>query len=176
MPDPDPITGMQDRFAERGHALAAALRTLGVDARVGEVPGEYCPGRFSVNARGRVKLVGTAQRVVRRAWLFSAMVVIADPDPIVEVLVDVYFALGLEFDPQTAGAVEREAPGITVDDVERAVLTAHDLVEAPLDPEVLAAATATADRHVVATRYRSAALDEDLSPLRLRLPARGDPS
>ena len=41
-----------------------ALRSLGADARVGEVPGEYCPGEFSVNARGAVKLAGIGQRVI----------------------------------------------------------------------------------------------------------------
>ena len=31
-----------------------ALSRVGVaDPRVGEVPGEYCPGAYSVNARGR---------------------------------------------------------------------------------------------------------------------------
>ena len=32
--------------------IASALRGLGVDAHVGAVPGEYCPGDHSVNARG----------------------------------------------------------------------------------------------------------------------------
>jgi lipoate-protein ligase A len=149
MPDGDPITGMQDRFAETGDRLAAALRTLGVDARVGEVPGEYCPGRFSVNARGRVKLVGTAQRVVRRAHLFAAMIVVTDPAPIEAVLVDVYAALELEFDPTTAGAVCTEVAGVTVDDVERAVLIAYDTHPAELDSTILAAARAAIDRHRV---------------------------
>ena len=61
----DPATGTHDRFASEGERLAGALQRLGVDARVGEVPGEYCPGAYSVNARGRVKLIGTAQRLVR---------------------------------------------------------------------------------------------------------------
>jgi lipoate-protein ligase A len=147
MPDDDPITGMQGRFASTGSSLADALRSVGVDARVGEVPGEYCPGRFSVNARGRVKLVGTAQRVVRRAWLFAAMVVVSEPESIEAVLVDVYAALELEFDPATAGAVSVEVPGVTVDDVEQAVLAGYKLTEGKLDPGVLAAARAGIDRH-----------------------------
>ena len=65
----DPIAGMHDRFALSGSLLAGALRELGVDARVGRVPGEFCPGEFTVNARGAVKLVGTAQRVLRHASL-----------------------------------------------------------------------------------------------------------
>lgn len=143
MPDADAITGMQNRFEQTGAQLAAALRTLGVDARVGEIPGEYCPGRFSVNGGGRVKLIGTAQRVVRGAWLFAAIIVGGDVAPLRGVLVDVYSALDLPFDPATVGGVNA-----AVDDVERAVLASFgDLVEAPLPDAVLADARARADRH-----------------------------
>src|SRR5262249_20273794 len=48
----DPVPGTHERFRETGERLAGALAALGVDARVGEVPGEYCPGAYSVNARG----------------------------------------------------------------------------------------------------------------------------
>jgi hypothetical protein len=41
------------------------------------------------------------------------------------VLADVYHALELDWDPATAGAVEDEVPGVTVDVVERAVLDAY---------------------------------------------------
>jgi lipoate-protein ligase A len=51
-PDPTPRTGIRRRFAELAATVADAFADLGVDARVGEVPGEYCPGEFSVNARG----------------------------------------------------------------------------------------------------------------------------
>ena len=73
-----------------GERLAGALRTLGVDSRVGRVPDEFCPGDFTVNARGAVKLVGTAQRVVRHASLLAASVVVRDADSIRAVLRDVY--------------------------------------------------------------------------------------
>src|SRR3954453_8664927 len=39
IPDRDPLAGLQDRFARSGELLAEALRTLGVDARVGRVAG-----------------------------------------------------------------------------------------------------------------------------------------
>src|SRR4051812_37952775 len=75
---PGSSVGLEDRFRVFGDLYAGVLRDLGVDARVGSVPGEYCPGAQSVNARGVVKLVGTAQRLVRDAWLFSALVIVAD--------------------------------------------------------------------------------------------------
>ena len=69
-------SGIRERFAEDAHRQANVLQGLGIDARVGEVAGEYCPGEFSVNARGRVKLIGAAQRIVRGAWLLSSVVVV----------------------------------------------------------------------------------------------------
>jgi len=74
----DPVVGTHERFACEGERLAGALRALGVDARVGEVPGEYCPGAYSVNARGEIKLIGTAQRLVRGGALLGASIVVGD--------------------------------------------------------------------------------------------------
>ena len=108
----DPVPGTHDRFRETGERLAGALASLGVDARVGEVPGEYCPGAYSVNARGRVKLVGTAQRLVRGAALLGAVIVVRDGEGVRAVLRDVYARLGLEWDDATAGAVDEEVPGL----------------------------------------------------------------
>jgi octanoyl-[GcvH]:protein N-octanoyltransferase len=122
----DPIPHVHEWFREAGERLARALASLGVDARVGAVPGEYCPGAYSVNARGKVKLVGTAQRVVRGASLLGATIVVRDGERVRAVLSDVYGALGLEWDEATAGAVEDEVPGVTVGDVERAVLAAYE--------------------------------------------------
>ena len=152
IPEANPITRMQDRFAESGRLLAHALRTLGVDSRVGRVAGEFCPGDFTVNARGRVKLVGTAQRVVRHASLLAASVAVRDAGRLRAVLLDVYRALELDWDPATAGAVADDVPA-GVDDVERAVLAAyaerHELVPASLGAETLAAAERLLDRHRV---------------------------
>jgi lipoate-protein ligase A len=137
----DPVPGTHDRFRETAERLAAALASLGADARVGEVPGEYCPGAYSVNARGRVKLVGTAQRLVRGAALLGASIVVRDGAGVRAVLRDVYAALGLEWDDATAGALDEELPGVTLDAVERAVLRAYgDPPAEPLDDATLALA------------------------------------
>ena len=53
----DPRVGIRARFEETAAWIARALRRIGVDARVGAVPGEYCPGDYSVNAGGRRKLM-----------------------------------------------------------------------------------------------------------------------
>ncbi|SFS18009.1 Lipoate-protein ligase A [Microbacterium sp. cf046] len=99
-------------FHEIGEALAGALRGLGVDARVGEVPGEYCPGEFSINARGVVKLVGTSQRAVRGARLLSGMLALAEVERLAEVLTAVNAALNLEWDITTFGSMDAEVSGL----------------------------------------------------------------
>jgi octanoyl-[GcvH]:protein N-octanoyltransferase len=121
----DPIPHVHGWFRDAADTLARALVSLGVDARVGAVPGEYCPGAYSVNARGRVKLVGVAQRVVRGASLLGATIVVRDGARVRAVLRDVYRALELEWDEATAGAVEDEVAGVSVDDVEGAVVAAY---------------------------------------------------
>jgi lipoate-protein ligase A len=164
MPADDAVSGMQERFAAEAARQVAALRSLGVDARIGEVPGEYCPGAFTVNARGAVKLIGTAQRLIRGAWLLSTIVVVDREGALRAVLEDVYAALDLHWDPATVGSVATEAAAaagggsaasggaaVTVADVERALLATYArryrLEPAELDPELLDAAAALQPRH-----------------------------
>ncbi len=100
----------------------AALGGLGVDARVGEVPREYCPGAWSVNAGGRTKLVGIGQRLIAGAAHRGAVVVVGGSERIRGVLVPVYDALGLDWDPATAGSVEDEIGEVELAAVEDAIL------------------------------------------------------
>jgi octanoyl-[GcvH]:protein N-octanoyltransferase len=150
-PDPDAFTGMDARFRTFGALWARLLSAHGIDARVGEVPGEYCPGSFSVNARGRAKLVGTAQRVVRRGWLFSAVLVYDDADALRPLLGRIYERLDLPFDPASVGSVRLERPGLELDALEEALLAAYAdrdvLVPAALDEDVVEAAAASLDDH-----------------------------
>ena len=137
----DPVVGTHDRFRDEGARLAGALASVGVDARVGEVPGEYCPGAYSVNARGRVKLIGTAQRLVRGAALLGASIVVGDGAGIRAVLRDVYAALEFDWDIATAGAVDEEVAGVSLDAVEDAVVASFAGLEpAELDETTLALA------------------------------------
>lgn len=128
-PASDAVVGTRARFAAFGRFFADVLEATGVDAAVGEVPGEYCPGEFTVHGRldgePAVKLVGTAQRVVSGAWLFSSVVVIENSPPLRAVLTEVYSALGLDWRPTTAGAAADLVPALTVEDVQRAILAAY---------------------------------------------------
>ena len=144
---------LEHRFEVFGRLFADIFAGLGVDARVGAVPGEYCPGAHSVNARGVVKLVGTAQRVVRQAWLFSSLVVVGDAERIRPVLTDVYRHLDQELDAASVGSLAGEVPGIDVDQVEKAVLAAYAdtaaLDEAPLGEPTIERADELVTQHRV---------------------------
>jgi lipoate-protein ligase A len=147
----DPIPGMHDRFREAAERIARALATLGVDARVGEVAGEFCPGAFSVNARGALKLAGTGQRMIRGGALLGASIVVNDGAAVRAVLTDVYEALDIDWLPATSGAVEDEAPGATVDAVEGAILAAYaedyELTDGALGPATPALAERLEPEH-----------------------------
>lgn len=113
LPEPEPTSGIGERFEMISAVMVDAFDSLGIDARVGELPGEYCPGRWSVNVGGRVKVMGVGQRLVRRAAHIGGVVVVDDGQRIRDVLVPVYRALGLDWDPRTAGSLADRSPGLT---------------------------------------------------------------
>ncbi len=158
MAEPDAMRSVHERFAGEAQRQARALRSLGVDARVGQVPGEYCPGEFSVNARGRTKLAGAAQRIVSGGWLFSTVLVVSSAPTVRAVLEDVYGELGLEWDPATTGSVADEVPRASVEDVRRSLLAdyarRYHLVPGSLGARELARAEELLDRHRVEVRAR----------------------
>jgi octanoyl-[GcvH]:protein N-octanoyltransferase len=154
VPHPDPRAGIHSRFDWTAGLISRALNAVGVAARVGEVPGEYCPGGYSVNARGAVKLAGIGQRIIAGGSHLGGVIVVGEPSRVRDVLIPVYEALGLAWDPATVGAVESEL-GRT----DRAAWTAvrdalvaeyareYELVEAELDPETIALARRLAPEH-----------------------------
>jgi lipoate-protein ligase A len=149
----DAALGQEARFVRIGRALVDMLGGLGVEARLGPVPGEYCAGAHSVNARGIVKLVGTAQRVVRDAWLFSSLVIVDDATLLRRHLTEVYGALDLPFDQSSVGAVGDEAPGVDAPVVEQAAIAAlgRGTAQQPTrsDEETLTLATRLLPHHRV---------------------------
>ncbi|MDA1004733.1 MAG: hypothetical protein O3B31_15525, partial [Chloroflexi bacterium] len=124
VPHPSPRTTIHDRFRAIAALIAEALAALGVDARVGAVAGEYCPGDYSVNARGRTKLMGVGQRVLPRAAHVGGVIVVDGAEDIRRVLATVNDALGLAWDPAAVGSVCDEIGGVTWDDVAAALIAA----------------------------------------------------
>lgn len=152
IPDPDPRPGVRPRFDAIADRVARALRSLGVDARVGEVPGEYCPGSHSVSAGGRTKLMGVGQRLISGGAHVGGVLVAEGAERVRDILVPVYDAMGLEWRPGATGAVADEVPGVGLDEVIEAVRDAfaadYELEEAELDPETLELARELAPQHL----------------------------
>jgi octanoyl-[GcvH]:protein N-octanoyltransferase len=138
--------GIQARFAEETERLRSAIAGLGVDARIGQLPGEYCPGSWSINIGGRVKVGGTAQRVVRGAALLGAVVVVTGTERLRDVLIDVYDALELDWDPATLGGVADAQPAA---DVERVREALRDGSVTGLDARTTALASELESRHAL---------------------------
>jgi octanoyl-[GcvH]:protein N-octanoyltransferase len=145
--DPQPPKRTYARFEEMAALIASALRGLGVDARVGEVPGEYCPGAYSVNARGAVKLSGIGQRMIRGGAHMGGVVVASGGQEVARALEPVYAALELEWDPATSGDASAEL-GREVDpgEIEEALIAelakSYELVDAEIDEETMRVAMA----------------------------------
>jgi octanoyl-[GcvH]:protein N-octanoyltransferase len=149
VPDDDPRPGIHARFEATAALIARALGRLGVDARVGQVAGEYCPGGYSVNAGGERKLAGIGQRLISGASHMGGVIVANGEQRIRDVLIPVYAALGLEWDPATAGSA-----GTTIGELEAAVLAEYaeryELEETELDDETLEQARRLRPEHLSA--------------------------
>ena len=154
--------GTRTRFGEMAETVAAALGRLGVDGRVGEVEGEYCPGGYSVNARGEVKLAGIGQRVITAGAHVGGVLVVRGAGRINDVLVPVYEALEIDWRPETTGSVAAELgeddathPAGEDDPLIERVIGAlreelserFELVEAELDEATLRYAAELRDQH-----------------------------
>ena len=140
--DPQPPKRTYARFEEMAGLIAEALRELGVEARVGEVPGEYCPGAYSVNARGAAKLAGIGQRMIRGGAHLGGVVVASGGREVARVLEPVYAALGLDWDPATSGSVSDELGrevdrGEITDALIAQLARRYELVDAEIDGETM---------------------------------------
>ncbi len=147
IPDRDPRGSVRDRFDQLAALVVAALRGLGVDARVGEVPGEYCPGAYSVNARGRRKLMGVGQRLVAGAAHVGGVVVVDRADLVNRALLPVYAALGYNWNPAATGSLAEEVPAtldLVADALVAALAARHQVVEDILPAATLARAAVLA--------------------------------
>jgi lipoate-protein ligase A len=150
-PDEDPRRDVHARFRRLSRLLAAAFERLGVAATIGELPGEYCPGEYSIHVGGR-KVMGVGQRLARRGAHLGGVIVVSDSRLVRSALIPVYSALGLQWDPETAGALQDVDPTITLQRTADAVIaelaTHDDVVPSELDDATLAVAESLASEHL----------------------------
>ena len=148
----EPRAGITERFELISGLLYAAFRDLGVDARIGEIPGEYCPGRYSISVGGSTKVMGVGQRLVRGAAHVGGVIVVDGSERIRDVLIPVYRALEMDWDPRTSGALSDRALHVDFDNVIAAVtkqLARHFEVESgSLPSAIVAEAQTLSDLHV----------------------------
>jgi lipoate-protein ligase A len=149
-PAEDPRRGVHERFRRLSGLLLNAFRRLGIPGAVGELPGEYCPGEYSIHAGGK-KVMGVGQRLARHAAHVGGVIVVSDGNLVRHALLPVYAALGLEWDPATAGSLQDVDPSITLQGTADAILaelaTDTTLVSSRLDPETLALGVQLAPEH-----------------------------
>ncbi len=112
-PHVDPHKDMMLRYEVVANAITRALASLGIEARIGELPNEYCPGRFSIHAAGQFKLVGIAQRMNQRCVQMGAIVSINHSKAACRSIAAAYEIMGLPFDPKTYGAITDVKPDLT---------------------------------------------------------------
>jgi octanoyl-[GcvH]:protein N-octanoyltransferase len=143
-----PGPGAADTFERHAEHHARVLRSLGPDAHVGEVEGEYCPGEFSINVGGRVKVVGSAQRITTTGALFSTVVQVVMSERVREVIVEVSGALGYALRESSIGGLADAEPELTPEGVAggsrpRARRRLHT-TDAVIDPDLVALAASAA--------------------------------
>ena len=132
--------------------VTRALERIGLTSAVGEIPGEYCPGEFSINHAGTVKLAGLGQRLARHAAHIGGVLVVGNTEAIRDVLVPTYSELAIEWNPATVGSINDIIPGVDASDVINAIVKAieedREIVPISIDPVTLARARELAPLHV----------------------------
>ena len=112
-PHSEPRADVLERFQQFSGAIASVFRGFGIDARVGAVDGEYCPGGYSVNGAGVIKLAGIAQRIARRGYHLGAVISVMPSGRARDAVAEAYRILGLPFNPTTFGALADVAPALS---------------------------------------------------------------
>ena len=152
IPTPDPIRNIRERFHAATNILVGALERVGVSSAAGEIPGEYCPGEFSVHHGGQIKLAGIGQRLGRSAAHVGGVVVVGKSNAVRDVLVPTYDALEIEWNPSTVGAVDDVVPGLNPEDVIDALIRVVEgdatLIPSEIDQVTLDRAAALAPLHL----------------------------
>jgi octanoyl-[GcvH]:protein N-octanoyltransferase len=110
--------GISERYDEAAAFVLGAFSRVGLlDAEVGEVKDEFCPGDHSIRVGGwdgGMKLCGIAQRVTRRATSVGGIVLVEGEKDLARVLTKFYGALGLPFRPGSVGSARRAGNDATV--------------------------------------------------------------
>lgn len=90
------------RYELIAEVIARALRALGVATSLGEAPGEWCPGAWSVQGPAG-KVAGLAQRVITGGAWCEALIVIQAAPKLLRLARQVHNVLGLQWSDSGQG-------------------------------------------------------------------------
>jgi octanoyl-[GcvH]:protein N-octanoyltransferase len=116
-PERQLLGGLEPRFIQLATLISVTLAQFGLALELGELPGECCPGRFSLHIPGGPKVAGIAQRIIKGASLTTGVIAVGLSHPIPAVTSEVYANLGLPLDLATVGAIADRWPTITASEV-----------------------------------------------------------
>ena len=122
IPDENPRLNVELRFKVISDLIKRSLCNLGFDARVGEVEGEYCSGKYSVNLNGNLKVMGVGQKLAPHACHIGGVIVVNDSHLTKSILVAIYQELRIDWEPKTAGSLDDINGNIHIDDVQNSIL------------------------------------------------------
>ena len=122
-PHPEPRENTRDRYRLFSGLIASAFAAAGVDARVGEIAGEYCPGDYSVNAEGRIKLAGLAQRIGKQGYHMGAVLSIGHSEAARAAVAEAYAMMSIPFESATFGSMADLVPVPSIEDACNAIAT-----------------------------------------------------
>ncbi len=142
------MAGTQERYEALAATLLDALERLGLQARVGELPGEWCAGTWSVLV-GQGKVAGLAQRVIRGGAWAEAVLVVAGAESLRASLDSVHRALGLSWRPETLAGLEGVSAGQARQALVDAVSARWAVAPAAVSAELWARAQALRDQHTL---------------------------
>ena len=152
LPDPDPRVTIYTRFDHITQMIVTTFARLGIASAVGELPGEYCPGQYSVHHEHRIKLMGVGQRLAKRGAHIGGVITVNRPEVIRRALVPVYQALQLDWDPDTVGTLGDVQTGITngqvISALELVFASFYSLFHDQISPEVVGAAREIKHRYL----------------------------
>lgn len=148
--------GIRDRYDEAAALVLGAFARLGVEAEVGEVRDEFCPGDHSIRVGGwreGMKVVGIAQRVTRRATSVGGIVLVHGEAALARILEKVYGTMSLPFRPASVGSLRRAGVGAGVEEVVEAFAaeakSRYGAAWVPLDGRTLEHARRSGGQHLV---------------------------
>lgn len=144
--------GIQARYETLAGILVETLGRLGIEARIGELAGEWCPGAWSILV-GETKVGGLAQRAIRGGAWAEAVVVLSGSEALRTALDRVQHALGIPWRPSTLAALGDAGPGVSAaqltDALVESLASRWEIRPAALSPELWEQAGALRAQHVL---------------------------